>query len=657
MNRKWENMFSKKATGDEGFAMALVISVVLIMFIMLAAMMLPLSLDVSSALRVRSIVTERQLAESVMNELFSQAAKSSDLTQSFRMIGRVDPGLTASVDLAGPLRGWAEYEQPTGTFQTCSAIQNPCFYYSPQIVVGSPFVNVEVTTRTSCIAPTGTNCVFRRFQQSWRRRTFVDYAVFTDMETLEPRLYGGPPNPKVAGDLGLQVPQRAGVVGPVYMSETAAKAQCADARPSGAFTVRNGLNDTSRRQTSPAGNSLAQSGYYLWPHRVNNDPAQPIDELVPATQPAERRGENCFEIAYTGGASGDLVKGPIHTNDYWFWTCGSPIFTSTVEAGGDPSMSGSSAAAAIFHPTTNSGCAAAASAIPTSDGLSAAVSASRGQFLKLPDKLDSYDRLATVKLVPTTGKTVKITMTGKTMSVDLGSGTATTMPIPYRGVVYIPAPALPAVANDLEISGQASDVTFVTDGNLTVTGDITQPAGTSGVTLGFVAKGSTTIMQNAPVSATVPGADRTIYGAFLSLTGGMLVDGWNDTTANSLLTHPTLKLYGAVIAKFRPVFGQYDVNGVLKSGMQKYIEYPSDLAGNPIPPTPPYFLEPVNAVWVRLDLSETPIKTGSPGLTLQPASPPPTIASGACPNTWPLASELAIGMTPYVPGCLIIVKP
>ena len=36
MNRKWENMFSKKATGDEGFAMALVISVVLIMFIMLA---------------------------------------------------------------------------------------------------------------------------------------------------------------------------------------------------------------------------------------------------------------------------------------------------------------------------------------------------------------------------------------------------------------------------------------------------------------------------------------------------------------------------------------------------------------------------------------------------------------------------------------------
>jgi hypothetical protein len=183
-----------------------------------------------------------------------------------------------------------------------------------------------------------------------------------------------------------------------------------------------------------------------------------------------------------------------------------------------------------------------------------------------------------------------------------------------------------------------------------ITGDITQSSG-AGVTLGFVAQGSTTIKQT-PGAPGVTGPDRTIYGAFLSLTGGMSVEGWNDPAAAALASHPTLHLHGAVIANYRPVFGTYDKAGELKTGMHKDIQYPKDGAGNPLPPTPPYFLEPVNAVWVRLDLSETPIQAGSPGpgLTLKPAEGPGVTApSSGCEKTWPTGNAA----TGYVPSCLV----
>jgi hypothetical protein len=236
---------------------------------------------------------------------------------------------------------------------------------------------------------------------------------------------------------------------------------------------------------------------------------------------------------------------------------------------------------------------------------------------------------------------VSVTLAGKTMSVITGAG-AVIMDVPYRGLVYVPG--------DLQISGEANDVTFVASGNLIITGNITQAPGTRGVTLGFVAGGSTTIQQDST------GADRSVSGAFLSLTGGMLVDGWNDSAAAALVTHPTLHLTGAVIAKYRPVFGTYNASGDLQTGMHKDINYPLDAAGNKLPPTPPYFLEPVNAVWVRLDLAETPIQAGRPGLTSRPMDglAPISTANGSCAKTWPVA----IPATPhrpsaYIPACLI----
>ena len=639
---------------DEGFAMAVVVSIVLLMFIMLAAMILPLTSDVTSLRRVRSVVSERQLAESVFNELFSQAAKTSDLSKGFRMIGRVNAG--KNVDLAGPVNGWAEYDQKTGTFGACSGIKALCYFYSPNIPVDSPFTTVEVTTRSSC-NPAGLNCVFRRFQQSWRRRTFVDYMIFTDKETLQPELYGPAPGLRVA---------RAGGGFPVFVDTDWAKKHCGkrfiDDGSGSAIgwsedttgDIYGTFKDLSRRQTNAAS---APFDRYLWPHRLSDLPSNPPDQEDPAflnIQPTDRRHENCFEIAYTGGSVGDQVNGPIHTNDYWFWYCGSPVFTDIVESTGDPVVR-PLVKDRVFKPTTNAGCSALGS--PT-DAFGNAPMAKIGNYLKLPTKLTTYSTLASLTLTPTLGNIVKVTLLPgpgvKRMRYSLDGGVPSTeVDVPYRGAVYVPTSGVPGNPNVLEIQGEGADATFVSEDDLRVVGDITQPT-SEGVTLGFVAGGSITIDQTPKIPTNVPRKDRFVTGAFLSLSG-MSVNGWNDVADASLASHPTLHLTGAIIATYRPVFGTYNSSGDLQTGMRKDIQYPKNLAGTEqLPPTPPYFVQPVNAVWVRLDLTETPIKAASPGLTPQPASGLVPTPSSGCDKTWPTTADVLAGApTAYIPACLV----
>jgi hypothetical protein len=651
---------------DEGFAMAVVISVVLIMFIMLAAVTLPLTADVQSSIRLGKVANERQLAESVMNELFSQAAKSSDLNLGFRMVGRVNPKSDRSVDDAGDTAGWAKYVPATGSFEACGSITDPCFFYSPQITSGSPFVTVEVTTRSACRADK-TSCVFRRFQQTWRRRGFVDYVIFTDMETLQPELYG-------TGVNALKV--RRGTEAEVPVDAEWAKFHCGDRYkatvaipsiatpwPDGTKTARLDLFDNSRRQTSNVVSPLPNR--YLWPYRLNNDPLNAhnlaTDEAAAdaTLQPDDRRHENCFEIAYTGyGGAADLdkISGPIHTNDYWFWFCGTPQFNDKVEATGDPAVS--SGLAQIFKPSTMSGCKAAGQVPKQADGVTDFATYAPGPFLKLPDKLGNYADIAQPQytFAPTLGQRVRIRMLpNRQMQVTLNGDDPKLQPlssaiaVPSRGVVRMTSSPVPTTPYVLEIDGEGSDVTFVSEDDLTVTGDI-KDTGTAGVTLGFVAAGSITINQTD--RSDIPRKDRNVDGAFLSLKG-MSVQDWN-LTSDAGKPHPTLHLKGAIIARYRPVFGTYDKDGQLQSGMRKDIKYPTDSKTAQIPPTPPYFVQPVNAVWVRLDFTETPLLAGTPGLTKAPTSPPGTALGGGCDKLWPTTADVLAGQPiNYVPLCLV----
>ncbi len=74
--------------------------------------------------------------------------------------------------------------------------------------------------------------------------------------------------------------------------------------------------------------------------------------------------------------------------------------------------------------------------------------------------------------------------------------------------------------------------------------------------------------------------DRYVTGAFLSLKRNV-GEGVERSLQMRRCSHPTLHLTGAIIAKYRPVFGTYDRNGVLQSGMRKDISYPTDSLSDP----------------------------------------------------------------------------
>ena len=206
---------ARPVTGDEGYALPFVIAIVMVMFMVLAALMLPLTNDVVSVQRSRDIVASRQTAETVFNELFAQAAATSGTSLDFRMAGQVVPrnfGTTAapverSVDWAGPSAGWARINPTTGQFVPCApdgvgsgAIPygSPlwrqagvpdfaCFYWSVSDVENGIRV-AEVTVRTGCDTD-GSDCKYRRFQQRWKQRSFLNYLILTDQETIAPSQY------------------------------------------------------------------------------------------------------------------------------------------------------------------------------------------------------------------------------------------------------------------------------------------------------------------------------------------------------------------------------------------------------------------------------------------------------------------------------------
>jgi hypothetical protein len=126
----------------------------------------------------------------------------------------------------------------------------------------------------------------------------------------------------------------------------------------------------------------------------------------------------------------------------------------------------------------------------------------------------------------------------------------------------------------------------------------------------------------------------------------MSVDNWKPTAVTLAQPKSTLHFLGSITSKYRPVFGEYTPAGTLASGMIKDLKYPRDAAGNKIAPAPPYFLEPVNATWKRVDFTEIAFTATNPGLTPRPNTAAAISSGLTCLLTWPAA-------TPYTPGCLI----
>lgn len=580
--------------------------IILAIFLLLAAIMLPLSRDISTVRRFRAAATDRQLAESVMNELFTLSSRSSVIPE-MTLPGRVDPG--RDVADAGTFRGWGEFvisASGVPTYQRCgiaagvsdtgtnkSLKGTSCYFYS--LLEQSGLVTVEVTTRSGC-SDNGRNCVFKRYQQRWKRRSFLDYVIFTDQETIAPSLY-----PELEAD-GWPV-TRFGSTRNVYRQW--AIDRCANIQTETApntfvpATPAAGSLDSHRRQHLTDG---------LWSPYT---PAGVLKTGADALQPAGLRHEDCYDIAYTGGtgsgAVGDIVDGPIKTNDPYFWYCGSPEFRQKVYATGNgtpatPLSGGEANWTNFFKRSVQTGCASVAASGEGVRGpaLSSGPDVEQREHDLIPSSLSDYWRFAAFKRVGDTTITLGTNGAAPNNSATIGTDPVT---LPTRSLVF--------VQGDLNLStstGVTNGVTFMSTGDVTITGNIL------GSDIGIIAQGAVRIQKNTA-------ADVNIQASLMAVDEAVYVTGWDEDAGAD---KRTVNLTGSVVGRYRPVFGGYSGTGVLRTGMLKNIVYPTPR------PNPPYFLQPVNASWERIDLTEIQFgKSQDPGPAKVGLTPPPNTLGSA----------------------------
>lgn len=512
-------------TGDEGIALATAVVIVTIVFMLLAAVVLPVASDQATAVRSRRLTEARALADTVLNELFAEIGEDPEADPV--LAGRVSPGV--QVGLAGPTAGWAHWDTDAAAAVPCPDITEPCFYYAidpparvaaeTSATAGDDYAVAEVTVRTGCNAA-GQHCVQRRVQQRLKRRRLLDYALFTDFETLKPGLY-----------------------------ETAAQ----NAWAANACNRRADVNNlSSPPRTAPDGTPY--------------------------------RDGQCAEVVFIGFGAGasNLVKGPIHTNDPQFWVCGSPTFTGRVEATGDQPL-----VAFPLGGCVNQATAPAVAKVPV---------------IPLPSSVTEFQDI-TPAAYRLTGP-VRVQLDGDAMGIYDAAGVRS-LPVPRRGLVYVTGP--------LEVAGAGHDVTFVSTQSIRIVGDLVSSDGGEGSNIGLVAADDVVI--------DVPG-DVTVHASLLASNGSVYNARLRQPVTG---TAPRLTLRGAVIARYHPVSGLFEpATGAIVSGMV------SDLAYSSPAPNPPYFLEPVQALWERVDFTEVRLTDDalSDGLTPRPLDGRPTASPG-----------------------------
>lgn len=295
-----------------------------------------------------------------------------------------------------------------------------------------------------------------------------------------------------------------------------------------------------------------------------------------------QRGGSCTEIQFI---SGDVIKGPLHTNDS-ILVCGSPTFG---RHGQDAiELNGSSPGY-----VKASGC----TLNPDFDG---EVIYPAGQMELPPSNMALQSLAQTGYLFQ--GKT-QIEFTGTTMKVKVKNGSWQTKALPTNGVIYVKNESgcsvgysrhqtynAPQACGDAWVKGNyTGNITIASDNDVIVNGNLTRNA--DDLLLGLIANNFVRVYHpvnwdddddddcsNASGSLTAPRID----AAILALNHSFILDNYycganmGDLTVN-----------GAISQRFRGAVGQGS------SGYIKDYNYNDRLRFR----EPPFFLDPVQSAW------------------------------------------------------------
>ena len=343
---------------------------------------------------------------------------------------------------------------------------------------------------------------------------------------------------------------------------------------------------------------------------------------------ATGRPAGCTAVPFL---SGDVVSGPIHTNDTSFSDCGTPRFQPTLDRSGAPTHDPTAleaTGAAVFVPAPSPACAGSSPALST--GVAEAPNAPSFSFAVDVSGLAHVAATADSYRGPTT-----ITLDGRSTPgrgrygavAGASPPTPADRPWPGSGVIY--------VDGDAYVSGTACDpVSIAATGDIFVQDDLAYgPAATCpAAATGLEADDSVVVLPTrGPAGPAVNATtDRTVDAAVLALgkhscvstaaggaspppgvtcsvaAGGQLrggsfyVQGWDTTPLGGAPPH-VLHFYGAIASIWRGAIGGFDpATGRLVSGWAKDFAFDRHLRTS----QPPYFLAPVVAGWARSDLAQ-----------------------------------------------------
>lgn len=308
-------------------------------------------------------------------------------------------------------------------------------------------------------------------------------------------------------------------------------------------------------------------------------------ENIPGTS------QKCLEINFV---SGDEINGPLHTNDNLL-ICGSPTF-------------GRSPADVIEVSDAKPGWQKNSSCSGNNPNFVGPL-ATTAPVLTPPPTNGKLKEIAGPEYT-FTGQT-QITLEGSQIEVQVGSGSAVTMPMPSDGVVYVANgscsssyspykrtdlmyPATSSCGNAIVRGTYTSQLTIAAENDIIVDDDV---IGSAGGLLGLVANNFVRVYH--PLSPT----DRTTsYGdcngtsngsgsqsnlrvdaAILAINHSFIVDHFNCGSDLGTLT-----VNGAISQKFRGPVGQTNGSGYIKNyNYDDRLRYQE----------PPNFLDPVESAW------------------------------------------------------------
>ena len=420
---------------------------------------------------------------------------------------------------------------------------------------------IDTATGTFRIRATGYYRAEKRtIISTFRRRSFLDYVYFTDLETQDPQYFWtSSPTRISAADLTDYVSYMAGVKGAGTGCNT---------------YYRNG------RATNPVFNGQTQDGTGAW---------------------VAYTGGACKEITFAGY---DTLAGPVHTNDE-FLICNNPTFGRTAQDRIEVS-----APAPGHRGSPLSGCTDSPNFLGTFNPGS--------PTLTLPPSNTELRNFAgtTYKFA---GKTT-IVLTGSTMTVtNAAKGLVNvSMALPANGVIYVDdgsctLPGSTPSTKDYSVADPAGcalaivkgtysqGLTIASKGDILINGDLTHSA--NGL-LGLIADNFVKVYHpadfgapnydghNATTAPYIPyGAfnnNITIEAAILALNHSFLMD--NDSWGAPM---GTLTIKGALAQKYRGLVSRATTGGTITHGYAKNYQYDDRLAYL----TPPHFLDPIQSAW------------------------------------------------------------